>query len=491
MTVSFNEIPSRLRLPLFYAEFDNSRANQGGASQAYEPLFIANKLPAGTQNPLEVVQVSSTEQAKSLFGAGSVLAEMLERYFDNNNAQIVSAVALDDLAAGSEATGSIAFSGTATRAGIVSALIGGRNAQAGVATGDTAADIAAAFVSAVNAIADMPVVAAVDGSVSSQVNFTAKHKGEFTNEIKLVLSYFSGEALPEGITATITAMSGGLGNPDVDTVWPVIDQDKQYILLCSPYVDQQNLIKIEQELAERFNALRAVDGYHITSKSDTFGALTTLGESRNSQFNTIMGANGPMPAYAFAGALVGRINLSGSIDPARPFQTLVLSGILPPLPADKFSFVERNNLLFSGISTFSVNGGGQVQVEGVVTTFKENAFGSPDESYTYLNSPLTLSFLRFDLAARITSKFPRHKLGDDGSDFEPGIAVVTPSVVKAEIINKFKEWERKALVEGFTQFKDELIVERNADNPNRLDVLMSPDLVNQLRVVATKIQFLL
>lgn len=40
-----------------------------------------------------------------------------------------------------------------------------------------------------------------------------------------------------------------------------------------------------------------------------------------------------------------------------------------------------------------------------------------------------------------------------------------------------------------TFFKKYLIVERNADNPNRLDVLFPPDYVNQLRVFALLNQF--
>ena len=38
-------------------------------------------------------------------------------------------------------------------------------------------------------------------------------------------------------------------------------------------------------------------------------------------------------------------------------------------------------------------------------------------------------------------------------------------------------------------FKENLIVERNATDPNRLDVLFPPDLINQLRVFATLVQF--
>jgi phage tail sheath gpL-like len=44
-------------------------------------------------------------------------------------------------------------------------------------------------------------------------------------------------------------------------------------------------------------------------------------------------------------------------------------------------------------------------------------------------------------------------------------------------------------VENFEDFDANLVVERNEDNPNRLDFLLPPDLINQLVVLAAKIQF--
>ena len=67
--------------------------------------------------------------------------------------------------------------------------------------------------------------------------------------------------------------------------------------------------------------------------------------------------------------------------------------------------------------------------------------------------------------------------------------MATPKIIKAEIIHLFREWESAGLVEGFDQFKDDLIVERNAGDPNRVDALIPPDVVNQLRVFAGLIQF--
>jgi len=67
--------------------------------------------------------------------------------------------------------------------------------------------------------------------------------------------------------------------------------------------------------------------------------------------------------------------------------------------------------------------------------------------------------------------------------------VMTPKLGKAEALGWFREMEKLGLVEGFDQFKADLVVERNASNPNRLDVLLPPDLINQLMITAAQIQF--
>ncbi|ELI8163736.1 phage tail protein, partial [Yersinia enterocolitica] len=64
-----------------------------------------------------------------------------------------------------------------------------------------------------------------------------------------------------------------------------------------------------------------------------------------------------------------------------------------------------------------------------------------------------------------------------------------PNVIKGEMLSVYRQLERAGIVENFELFKQYLIVERNADNPNRLDVLFPPDYVNQLRVFAVLNQF--
>jgi phage tail sheath gpL-like len=68
---------------------------------------------------------------------------------------------------------------------------------------------------------------------------------------------------------------------------------------------------------------------------------------------------------------------------------------------------------------------------------------------------------------------------------------VTPNIGKAEALGWFRELEDLGLVEGFDQFARDLVVERDATNPDRMNWLFAPDLINQFVVGAARIDFLL
>jgi phage tail sheath gpL-like len=85
--------------------------------------------------------------------------------------------------------------------------------------------------------------------------------------------------------------------------------------------------------------------------------------------------------------------------------------------------------------------------------------------------------------------FPRHKLCDDNTNFGPGQAMATPSMIRGETFAWFKSMEEIGLVENAADFKDKLLVERAPNDPCRVNVQLPPNLVNQLRVMAVRISF--
>ncbi|MNU05066.1 Phage tail sheath protein [compost metagenome] len=62
-------------------------------------------------------------------------------------------------------------------------------------------------------------------------------------------------------------------------------------------------------------------------------------------------------------------------------------------------------------------------------------------------------------------------------------------MIRGELVAAYRSLEALGIVENTEAFKANLVVERDATNPNRLNVLYPPDLVNQLRVFALLYQF--
>lgn len=490
MPISFNEVPAGIRVPFLYAEFDNSNAVTGAGVQPYKTLMAAQKLAAGTKAELTKHLITSAEQAKEYFGAGSQLATMAAAYLKVNKVQELHCVAIDDAAAGVAATGDLTLGGAATKAGTIKFYIAGKVAQVAVAVGDSLDDIIIALAAVITADSGFVVTAAPNGVTAEQLDLTAKNKGEAGNDIDLRLNYFIGDELPEGLTAVITPMANGATNPDIQEVLDILD-DEQFILFTTPYKDAANLLALETELTARFGPLTQNDGYHITGARGSLSELNAIGDARNSQFTTIKRCSGPTNPYEQSAILAGAIAAAASIDPARPFQTLALTGILAESESEKLTLEERNILLNHGIATDKVDAGGTVRIERVITTYKQNPAGANDVSYLDLNTLLTLSYLRYDFRNFWLVKYPRHKLANDGTQFGAGQAVMTPKVAKAEAIGRFRLWESLGLVEDIDSFKEQLIVERNSQDVNRLDFLLPPNLINQLRVVGVKIGFIL
>lgn len=490
MSVSFQHIPDNLRVPLFYAELDNSQASFFQIQQ--RALLIGQKLDEAEAEANAPALVTSVAEVKDLAGRGSILAHMMETYRQNDGFGEVWILPVADDSAGVKATGSVQITSGPTAAGTLNLYIAGQRVRIGVEEDDSAEDVASALAEEINDEDDLPVTASAE---IDTVTITAKNAGTLGNDIDLRLNYrgrLGGETTPQGMSVEITAMSDGSGDPELGDALANLG-DKEYDFVASPYTDSANLDLIDETWSDqtgRWAWDKQIYGHVWSAKQGTVSELSTFGNSRNGPHVTVMGYDGsPTPPWRWAAAMAGQAAKSIRNDPARPLQTLPLVGLLPPASDDQFEISERNILLFDGVATHYVDDGGMVRIERSITTYRVNAFGQPDPSYLDVTTMATLTAVLRRLRAVITQKFPRHKLANDGTRFGPGQAIVTPNVIRAELIAQYSEMEFLGLVENIDAFKDNLIVQRNADDPNRVDVVYPPDLVNQLRVFAVLAQF--
>jgi phage tail sheath gpL-like len=489
MGISFNQIPVNLLTPGQYVEFDNSKAIGGLVNIVNRILLIAPMLASGSAVANTPFQMSAAADGISALGRGSIGAAMVNALFGVTDTIETWVLPIADSGAGVQAAGTIVVAGVPTAAGTINLYVAGRRVQVVAATTDTATTIAAAIAAAINADADMPCTAT---SAIATVTITSRHKGTLGNDIDMRVNYYPlSEKTPTGITLTITAMSGGTGDPSISTGIAAIGAT-QYNTMIMAFNDDTNVAAIETELDTRWGPLYQNDGHCHIGKRGTVGTLNTWASTRNDPHLTAWAMeNSGIPNPSWEMAAVGGTTAAYylAIDPARPLQTLTLVGIKPAPAANRFIRSERNNLLSYGIATSIVDAGGNVVIERPVTTYTLNSSGIVDPSYRDIETMFTLSYLRYTVRARVSQKFPRYKLANDGTQFAPGQAIVTPKIIRAEMIALFRDWEDAGLVEDIDQFKADLLVQRNSTDVNRVDVLLPPNIVNGFKVFAAQIQF--
>lgn len=481
-------IPTTIRVPFVFVEFDPSKAFQGPSILNYQVLVIGQRTTTGSKSEKQIDLVTSADEAAAFYGNGSMMHRIFMAYFDNTKVVPVYGASLDDDGSGVPATGTFTISGTATADGTIVLYIAGKRITVVVLDTEAATAIGDNAVIEINAITDLPVTAA---NSTGTVTLTAKNDGEAGNDIDMRINYNDGEVLPAGVSIAVVAMASGATNPDIQDIIDIWGDEWYQVIIC-PFNDATNLTAMETELADRFTYSRMIDGLYVTGKKETLANLTTFGNGRNSQ-HVCCPYLQLVPTYIgdWVGAWGAQIAVEGQADPARPFQTLELKGILPPAITERFTLLENNQLLTDGIATFYVDSGGKVRIQRAITMYQTNPQSAPDIAYLDVNTLLNLMYLRFDFRNAILTKYARSKLADDGTNFGTNQPIITPSIGKAEAIAKFRQWEALGLVENVDQFKNDLIVERNASDPNRLDWFMTPDLINQFRVGGATIQFLL
>ncbi len=484
--IAFNEIPFALRIPGTYVEFDNRLA--GNASINFKVLVIGQRLATGSVAAGVATRVNTGDQAEEYFGRGSMLAEQIKAIKKAEQFMETYAIALDEDGAGAAAAGMITSTGGATSSGTLAIYIAGKRVLVAVASGDTEDEIAIAIAAAITADTTLPVTAVVNGVTTKQVDLTCRWKGETGNDIDLRMNYYD-ETTPKGVVMSFGVMAGGTTNPDVTATIAAIG-DEWYNWMVMPFTDTANLVVLETELDSRWGPLRQIGSRAFAAFRGTHAVTGTFGNARNNPHVTVMGTNSsPQPPYIWASvnAIIGAKYLS--IDPARPLQRLKLTGIMAPTKETRWTDTERNQLLFDGIASYIVASDGSVMIERQITMYQLNTSGISDDSYLDINTPETLERFRFEQRAMFAQKYPRHKLADDSMRVAAGQPVMQPKLAKAELLMLYREMEDKGWVQDYEGYKSTLLSEVDGDDPSRLNIYDSPQLVGQMRVTAVHNEF--
>jgi len=127
--ISFDTIPASIRKPGKYFEFNTKLAVRTLPSNAQKVLLIGQKTSAGTAAALAVTQIFSDSEARTLFGAGSMLYLMAKAAIKANPYLDLNCIALADAGAGVEAEATITITGPATASGGLTLYVGDQKVE--------------------------------------------------------------------------------------------------------------------------------------------------------------------------------------------------------------------------------------------------------------------------------------------------------------------------------------------------------------------------
>jgi phage tail sheath gpL-like len=509
MPISFNNIPEQWRIPLYWVEVDPSQA---GLPIIRQPALIVGTMMqnVGVAVPNIPKPIGTQAQADREYGQGSELSMMMKAFFANNFAHEVWALPLLPDTGSTAASGTITISSTSSppayEAGVIALYVAGHKVAVTIGASDTPTEIATQIALEINAEQWFPVTATSAGAV---VTVTCKTPGINGNDIQMRLNYFGrigGEETPIGLVVIFSGsgesppsqifgwLTGGAGIPDYDdAIAQLGEREFEYVALA--HTDSTTLLAWETEYGfsdtGRWGWMRQLYGHLFAARRAEYADHIIWGMTRNSGLTSVLGIErmAPSPIYEWAAAYAAKAARALTNDPARPLQTLGLNSIIPAKGEDRFNLMELNSMSGTGIATHKVGADGVPIILRETTTYQLNLYSQSDDAYELVTTLATLAKLIRNQRHAITSKFPRHKLANDGTRFGVGQAIVTPKSIKAELVAQYRIDEFNGLVEDVTNFKRHLIVERHPNNPNRVNVLYPPDLVNQLRIFAVLAQF--
>lgn len=487
MAINFTYYPTSNRVPGVYVEMDPSQANTATVLQ--KSLLIGQITSAGAAVPDTPVLVESLAQVLILCGAGSILAQMTERYLQSDSFGALYILPLADNPASADATGTIAISGTATASGTLNLYIGGVRVQSVVNSGDAGTVVASALAAAINANTGLAVTAA---AASATVTLTAKNKGQAANDIMVVQNYLGaagGEYPVPGITAAITPMAGGTANPILTNGLANLSS-QPYDFVGMPYTDTASLDAMKGFLADddgRWSWQEMIYGGCFSAFRGTLGECTTFGMARNDQHMSIVAFQGsPDPVWIWTAEITASSAFSLRVDPGLPLQYINTTLQAPPI-AQRWTLGERNTLLYDGMSTTRVGDDDTVIIERMCTTYQKNAAGATDNSYLDVETMYGLMFVSRDLSNYLLTRYARKKLVSDVTPILAGSNCVNAPMIRASVIAEYRALEAAGYVQNSRTFAQSVIVE-NAGN-GLVKILAPVDLVNQLRQIAILLQF--
>lgn len=450
----------------------------GPRSSGSSPKIITltgNMMSTGTMLVEQEYEVFGFDDAALLAGYRSELSLMARAAVDAYPGARLRIIAIAE-SAGANATRTIVFTGTATKAGTVYVRCLGEVVQVPYAVGDTPTVIAARVATYATNKAYWPVTCTAS---TGTLTVTAAQKGPRGNFIRFSVDIDSatGTTVPAVSTDYLT---GGTTSDTPQNVLDVMAAARRAYLVA-PYSDSTNLTLYRTHLDAQDEPTIGHRKQCTFGSIDTVGNTTTLVTAMNfPRMACGWLRNSDYPPSMLAAALAAVRAQKEAIKASQNMDNLTLTGV----PTQAFtsweaSSGELTSATDNGITALVRNGSGTVGILRSITTKSQDSAGRPD--YRVLDtSKVTVADEFADQVELYFSDFTNWNADNDPADGSaPPPETMTPALAKQGIINVSLDMERAGnFAAGKTmELVDQIQVELSTVSAGRFNCIVPFDVV--------------
>ncbi|MBB3608668.1 phage tail sheath subtilisin-like domain-containing protein [Rhizobium sp. BK602] len=481
-----SNIPSNLTAPIF--TFD---VTSGGAFENENRLIIlAHGLAAGSLAEGAIAICNTKTDARNLAGAGSMLEAMFLVSRANAPSQEIWLGRVADTGTAEQRTITVGAVPAAGGQGVVQ--IAGKTVSLQINAGDTANAVAAALAAAINSYYDsltgmsLPFTATVATNV---VTITARHKGAYASGLDIYIPTLDTVNAFDGVLTFATSVAGA-GVPDLSDVLAAMNDDP-FEMIVSAFGDTANLTLLDTFLntvSGRWSYAQQLYGHAFYPATDTSSNLVTKALAKDSWHLTMIprfSAGGfAEPDYLWVAGFVARIapwaGGGSNGDVSRNQSGLVVQNLSAPRDRNYWmDYATRDALLKNSVSTWKIDRSGNVLIDKIITQ-QQTTNGAPDTTFRDVQKIYQLTYalkkFRADLAAEHSNK----AIADSNPSNLASISTVAD--IKATLFHSYQQMA--GVLENSETALANLVVTRDSDNANRVNVSLPLDFVNPLDILA-------
>lgn len=451
----------------------------------------------------------------SFVGASSPLGKALTIHRLLNPSQKVSFVPLAEASGGTQATGSIVVSGSATQSGSVKFKVGGHDDDfiINVTVGESSTSVAAKLRTAINSLDNGQVTAAGSGST---VSLTAKQKGLHGNHITVM--QYKTPLNTTGLSFALTAFTGGAGVPTYPTITAIAD-DYVFDTLCLVDPDESQWREYSNQMDARFNVNGKIKSGIVicalpTTAANTDAITTNLKTNKSTVGIAVKTVDKPdqkgLPLKIHVGeyaalltafrqlkftegsALANFVQDGGARDieggthqSAKPYTNTILRGFELAEVGTDYTEEERNLIQTNGMCSIGNHRSGQyITFSEMVTPYRQNTQGVADNSFTYLEVVDTLLAARRYTYDVIATTYSQSALAVDSSVV--GFKIATTGKIEGTMMEIFSTLSGEDYIlydeAGISIYSSNLVVTLNK-REGRVSITTVMPIITQLRRV--------